>query len=142
MRRTTSVAVGVGGSSLPAIAGCRAMPPRSTSTAARNHTAGVPMLTVTHGRPATRRHIFAYTLVLAPFALALGLTSIGGPLYLAVALVLNVLFIHGGWLILRRTETQAQADGYRVEKAFFRLSLYYLALHFAALAVQAAAGAW
>ncbi|MQE66284.1 protoheme IX farnesyltransferase, partial [Vibrio parahaemolyticus] len=47
------------------------------------HNAGVPMLTVTHGRPATRKHIFAYTLVLAPFAVALGLTSIGGPLYLA-----------------------------------------------------------
>src|SRR5690606_7869837 len=30
--------------------------------------AGVPMLTVTHGRAATRRHILAYTLLLAPFA--------------------------------------------------------------------------
>ena len=106
------------------------------------HKAGVPMLTVTHGRPATRRHIFAYTLVLAPFAVALGLTSIGGPVYLAVALVLNVLFIRGGWAILRRTEAQAQADDYRVEKGVFRLSLYYLALHFAALALQAAVGAW
>ncbi len=100
------------------------------------HSAGVPMLTVTHGRAVTRRHIFAYTLVLAPFALWLGLTSIGGPLYLAVALVLNALFIAGGWRILRRDETAAQADGYRVEKAFFRLSLIYLAAHFAALAVQ------
>ena len=53
------------------------------------HEAKVPMLTVTHGRPATRRHIFAYTLVLAPFALWLGFTSVGGPLYLAVAVVLN-----------------------------------------------------
>ena len=34
------------------------------------HNAGVPMLTVTHGRQATRRHIFVYTLVLAAFALA------------------------------------------------------------------------
>ncbi|SEH70122.1 heme o synthase [Paracoccus alkenifer] len=106
------------------------------------HKAGVPMLTVTHGRPATRKHIFAYTLVLAPFAVALGLTSIGGPLYLAVALVFNALFILGGWRILRRTEEQAQKDSYAVEKSFFRLSLYYLAAHFAALAMQVTIGGW
>ena len=106
------------------------------------HNAGVPMLTVTHGREATRRHVFGYTLVLAPFAVALGLTSVGRPVYMAVALVLNALFIRGGWQILRRTEEQAQADGYRAEKGFFRLSLYYLALHFAALAVQATLGTW
>nr|WP_246026788.1 heme o synthase [Paracoccus luteus] len=106
------------------------------------HSAGVPMLTVTHGRAVTRRHIFAYTLVLAPFALWLGLTSVGGPLYLAVAVVLNALFIMGGWRILRRDEAAAQADGYRVEKSFFRLSLIYLFAHFAALAVQHVLGGW
>ena len=100
------------------------------------------MLTVTHGRTVTRRHIFAYTLVLAPFAVWLGLTSIGGPIYMAVAVVLNALFIAGGWRILRRTEDQAIADGYRTEKAFFRLSLYYLFAHFAALALQSVVGAW
>ena len=104
--------------------------------------AGVPMLTVTHGRTVTRRHIFAYTLVLAPFALALGLTSVGGPIYLAVSAVLNVLFIAGGWRILRRAEGQAQADSYAVERWFFKLSLYYTFLHFAALLAQHAAGAW
>ena len=104
--------------------------------------AGVPMLTVTHGRAATRRHVFGYTLVLAPFAVWLGFTQVGGPIYLAASVVLNALFIRGGWQILRRTEEQAQADGYRAEKGFFRLSLYYLALHFAALAVQATLGTW
>ncbi|SIQ65730.1 protoheme IX farnesyltransferase [Paracoccus thiocyanatus] len=104
--------------------------------------AGVPMLTVTHGRKATRAHIFAYTLVLAPFAIWLGFTSVGGPLYLAVAVVLNALFIAGGWRILRRNEEQAQADGYLVEKRYFRLSLYYTFLHFLALLVQHWVGAW
>ncbi len=104
--------------------------------------AGVPMLTVTHGRPATRRHIFAYTLVLAPFALGLGLTSVGGPFYLAVSVVLNALFIGGGWRILHRSEDVATADGYAVEKSFFKLSLYYTFLHFAALLVQHALGGW
>ena len=106
------------------------------------HKAGVPMLTVTHGRAATRRHIFAYTLVLAPFALWLGFTSVGGPLYLAVAVVLNALFILGGWRILRRTEDEALADGYKVEKGYFRLSLYYTFLHFLALLVQHWLGGW
>lgn len=106
------------------------------------HKAGVPMLTVTHGRAATRRHIFGYTLVLAPFAIWLGLTSVGGWLYLAVAGVLNVLFILGGLRILRRTEEQAQADHYKTERKFFRLSLYYLFLHFLALLVQHWIGAW
>lgn len=106
------------------------------------HKAGVPMLTVTHGRQATRRHIFAYTLVLAPFALWLGLTSIGGPLYMAVAVVLNVAFIRGGWQILRRSEEAAIADGYAVEKRVFKLSLAYLFLHFLALMVQGWMGGW
>lgn len=106
------------------------------------HKAGVPMLTVTHGRAATRRHIFGYTLVLAPFAIWLGLTSVGGWFYLSVALVLNALFILGGWRILRRSEEQAIADHYKAERKFFRLSLYYLFLHFLALLLQHWIGAW
>lgn len=104
--------------------------------------AGVPMLTVTHGRPVTRRHIFAYTLVLAPFSLWLGFTSVGGPLYLAVAVVLNAAFIRGGWQILRRSEEAARADDFAVEKRVFKLSLTYLFLHFLALLGQNWLGAW
>ena len=54
--------------------------------------AGVPMLTVTHGHRVTRNHILVYTLALIPFALAIAFTSIGGPIYLAVALGLNAEF--------------------------------------------------
>ncbi|MCV2865590.1 heme o synthase [Albidovulum sediminicola] len=99
--------------------------------------ARVPMLTVTHGRPATRKHIFAYTILLAPCALALALSSIGGPVTLAAAIVLNALFILGAFRILRRSEEAAQADGYKAEKSFFKLSLAYLFLHFGALLVEA-----
>jgi hypothetical protein len=42
------------------------------------HEAKVPMLTVTHGRAETRRQIWIYSLLLAPVALGLALTSIGG----------------------------------------------------------------
>ena len=104
--------------------------------------AGVPMLTVTHGRTSTRRHVFVYTLLLAPVALGIGFTSIGGPLYLAVATVLNLLFIKGAWDILRRDEATAEADKYRVEKRFFALSLLYLFLHFGAILAEAVLRPW
>jgi protoheme IX farnesyltransferase len=98
--------------------------------------AGVPMLTVTHGRRATRRHIWIYNLLLVPVALGLGLTSIGGPVYMAVAVVLNVLYLKGNWDILRRNEDTAAADKYKVEKRVFGLSLLYLFGHFTALLLE------
>ena len=101
-------------------------------------TAGVPMLTVTHGRRATRAHILVYTLLLAPVALGAALTSIGGPLTLAVAVVLNLWFVVGAVRIWRRDEAMAEADRYAVEKAVFRFSLLYLFLHFAAFLLEAA----
>ncbi|RZW04035.1 MAG: protoheme IX farnesyltransferase [Rhodobacteraceae bacterium] len=98
--------------------------------------AGVPMLTVTHGRPATRRHILTYTILLAPVAVGLALTSIGGPATLIVAVALNLWFVKGAFDIWRRDEVMAEADDYAVEKKFFRFSLYYLFLHFGALIVD------
>ncbi|MFP4044417.1 MAG: heme o synthase [Rhodosalinus sp.] len=99
--------------------------------------AGVPMLTVTHGRPATRAQILIYTVLLAALAVGTGFTTIGGALYLAVAVVLNALFLKGAWTIWRRDEAQAEADDYRVEKRFFRLSLLYLFAHFGAILAEA-----
>jgi len=98
--------------------------------------AGVPMLTVTHGRPATRRHILGYTVLLAPVSLGLAFTPIGGPVYLVVALGLNAWFLKGAVAIWRRNEGMAEADKYRAEKDFFRFSLYYLFLHFGALLID------
>ena len=102
------------------------------------HAAGVPMLTVTHGRKATRVHILVYTLLLVPVALGAAVTSIGGPLTLAVALGLNAWFVIGAVRLWRRDETMAEADKYAAEKAFFRFSLIYLFLHFAAFLAEAA----
>jgi heme o synthase len=100
--------------------------------------AGVPMLTVTHGKKSTRKHIIVYTLALIPFALATAFTSIGGPIYLAVSVLLNAEFLRGAYRIWRRDEVQAEADNYKVEKSVFRFSLLYLFLHFGALLVEAA----
>ena len=99
--------------------------------------AGVPMLTVTHGRRATRIHILVYTLLLAGLAIATAFTSVGGPIYLTVAIVLNAAFVIGALRIWRRDEGLAEDDNYAVEKKFFRLSLYYLFAHFVAIALEA-----
>ncbi|MGP6086438.1 heme o synthase [Antarctobacter jejuensis] len=99
--------------------------------------ATVPMLTVTHGRRATRRHILIYTLLLAAFAIGLGFTQVGGPIYLATAIALNALFIRGAVQIFRRDEAQAEADSYKAEKSFFKLSLLYLFAHFGAILIEA-----
>ena len=104
--------------------------------------ANVPMLTVTHGRPSTRRHILAYTVLLAVLAVATGFTAIGGYVYLSFAVVLNALFLLGAWRIWQRDEEMAEADNYLVERKFFRLSLYYLFLHFGAILIEASLRGW
>ncbi|PZX19693.1 protoheme IX farnesyltransferase [Palleronia aestuarii] len=99
--------------------------------------AGVPMLTVTHGRRSTRRHILVYSVILAIFAVALGATAAGGPVYIVAAAGLNIWLLKGAWEIARRDEAMAEQDSYAVEKAFFKFSLLYLFLHFGALLVDA-----
>jgi heme o synthase len=102
------------------------------------HTAGVPMLTVTHGRRETRRQILIYTVLLAPVGIWAALTSIGGPFTLAVSVVLNAIFLKGAWDIYARSEEQAEGDKYLVEKKVFKFSLAYLFLHFTAFLIEAA----
>ena len=99
--------------------------------------AGVPMLTVTHGRKITRNHILGYTILLAVLAIGTAFTSIGGPIYLAAAVILNGLFLKGAWQIWRRDEEMSEADNFAVEKRFFKLSLLYLFLHFGAILAEA-----
>ena len=69
-------------------------------------------------------------------------TSIGGPIYLTAALVLNGLFLKGAVDIWRRSEEVSVADGYKTEKSFFKLSLLYLFLHFGAFALEALLKPW
>jgi len=104
--------------------------------------AGIPMLTVTHGRPATRRHIMAYTVLLALTATLPLLFGIGGPVYGLTALVMNLGFLRGAWQLSRRDEEQAKRDHYKAERAFFRYSLWYLFLHFSALVGDVGLSGW
>jgi protoheme IX farnesyltransferase len=77
-----------------------------------------------------------YTLLLAPMAVGLGFTTVGGPVYLAGALLMNAWFVKGAFEIWRRDEAMAEADKYKTEKAFFKFSIYYLFLHFGAILVD------
>ena len=99
--------------------------------------AGVPMLTVTHGRRATRVHILVYTVLLGVLAIGAAFSGIGGPIYLAVAIVMNALFLRGALRILRRNEDDSETDNFAAERAFFKLSLLYLFAHFGAILVEA-----
>ncbi len=99
--------------------------------------AEVPMLPVAAGPRSTRNHIMAYTLVLAVAAIAPAFSGVGGPVYLAGALILNAILVRRAWALWRRDEAAAAADRFRVEKRFFGFSILYLTLHFALLLAAA-----
>jgi len=98
--------------------------------------AGVPMLTVTHGRKSTRTHILVYTIMLIPIAVGIGFTAIGGITYVAISTVMSALFLRGAFQIWTRNEEQALADHYKIEKQVFRFSLYYLFVLFSAFLLE------
>ncbi len=106
--------------------------------------AGVPMLTVTHGHQATRRQIFVYAVLLALVALSPIALGFAGPVYIVAALVLNTRFVLGAWRLRQRGDEVARHDRFAAERKYFRLSLVYLFLHFAALIADASlrAGGW
>ncbi|MEP3346910.1 MAG: heme o synthase [Litoreibacter sp.] len=109
--------------------------------------AGVPMLTVTHGKRETRKQIVIYAVLLAPLAIGAAFTSIGGWIYLTAALYLNAKFVWGACKLWQREEDAAEADEYKAERAYFRFSLVYLFASFCALLAQAiwvksGMGAW
>jgi len=100
--------------------------------------AGVPMLTVTAGDRATRNHILGYAAVLAPVAVAIAFTGVGGPVYLAGALLLNARLVADAWTVWRRDEAAARPDRFRAEKRFFGFSILYMTLLFALLLAESA----
>ena len=103
--------------------------------------AGVPMLTVTHGRTTTRRHVLIYSVILAVISIAMGFSAIGGPIYLVAAVALNLMLLRRALAIASRDETVAAGDRYATERAFFRLTLLYLFVLFAAVWLEAALNA-
>ncbi len=91
--------------------------------------AGLPMLPVTHGSEFTRLHVFLYTLVLFAATLLPFVEGMSGPIYLAAAIVLGVMFSSYGWRLWR-----SYSDA--LAKKTFRFSIVHLTLLFAALLVD------
>ncbi len=89
--------------------------------------ARVPMLPVSRGDGETRRQIVLYSLVLVAFTVAAGLVL--GPAYTVAAVLLGGWFLVLAWR-LRRDEARRDAV------ALFHYSLAYLALLFAAAAID------
>ncbi|HYM16196.1 MAG TPA: heme o synthase [Dehalococcoidia bacterium] len=91
--------------------------------------AGVPMLPVVATLASTKTQIFAYAVALLPVSLALVLTGTVGWIYAASAAVLGLAFIREAWR-LRSDVRPGAAMG------VFRVSIYYLALIFFAVAAD------
>jgi protoheme IX farnesyltransferase len=92
--------------------------------------AGVPMLPVVAGWPATTRQILAYTLILVAATLALVPVGRMGLAYLLAALGLGLLFVVRAARLRRRPTAPAAM-------ALFHFSIAYLSLLFGAVALDA-----
>jgi len=104
--------------------------------------AGVPMLPVVAGARATRRQIFAYTLVLVAVTLAPWALALTGPVYGFAALALGLGFILCSWRVLRDRQDTAGVSQTNdaPARAAFKFSIAYLFILFAALAVDRLVG--
>ena len=94
--------------------------------------AGVPMLPVVKGKRATRNHILAYSLVLAPLGVLPAFIGLGGLLYLVSAAGM------GFWLLWEAFATWRETDEEKepAAKRLFAVSLLYIFVPFAALIVE------
>ncbi|MCA8909755.1 MAG: protoheme IX farnesyltransferase, partial [Rhodospirillaceae bacterium] len=91
---------------------------------------GIPMLPVVAGARATKRQMLAYTVVLAPVAVAPWPLGVAGALYGVGAAVLGALFIVCAVRVLRE---DGEATGHRGAKLMFGFSIFYLFAVFALL---------
>jgi len=92
--------------------------------------AGVPMAPLVWGERETKRQMLWYTLILLPLTLLPYTFGVLGPIYLASAALLGVLFLVDVLRVMRATEWTKSA--WRL----YKFSLLYLALLFAAMVVD------
>ena len=99
--------------------------------------AGVPMLPVVAGRRATRRQIMIYTAILVPVSLAPWFLGLAGTVYGISAAILGALYlVASAWVLLDQDATGESLTRDRPARLSFRYSLAYLALIFAAIAID------
>lgn len=104
--------------------------------------ANVPMLPVTHGARSTRWHVFAYTLLLIPVAMAPVATGLGGSIYAVIAGVANSFFLWQAVRLLRSRagENDAGAADRKIALGTFGFSIAYLFLLFGVILGEHALG--
>jgi protoheme IX farnesyltransferase len=90
---------------------------------------GLPMLPVTHGNEFTRLQVFLYTIVLMASCLMPFAYGMSSWLYLAVAVILSVMFIGYAWALWRNYSDE-------LARKTFKFSLIHLSVLFAALLVD------
>ena len=94
--------------------------------------AGIPMMPVVRGETHTRRQILAYSVVLAPVALAPWLIGGAGAIYGVAALALSLLFVAFAVPVGLRRGDAAMIS----EKRLFKFSVLYLFALFAVLVID------
>ncbi|MEO5735482.1 MAG: heme o synthase [Rubrivivax sp.] len=97
--------------------------------------AGLPMLPVTHGSEFTRLQVLLYTIVLFAATLLPFVFRTSGPIYLAAALVLGIMFTGYAWRLWRN-----YSDA--LARQTFKFSIWHLSLLFAALLVDHYLSPW
>jgi len=95
--------------------------------------AGIPMMSVTAGAASTKRQMLAYTLLLLPLALAPYFLRAAGPIYLAGATLLGLMFVYRAIAVLRD-------PGQAAARRMFAFSILYLFALFALLMIDAGPG--
>ena len=91
--------------------------------------AGVPMLPVVAGKPATRRQILLYALLMLPVSLLPAALGTAGLAYGLVAAAMGLAFVALAWRVLVEL-------GERAARQLFGFSILYLFVLFAALIVD------
>lgn len=94
---------------------------------------GIPMLPVVAGERTTRNHIWVYTLLLAPVAVAPWLIGGTSWVYGTTAVALSLLFIALALPVARRDAVMGEGDPMAEEIRLFKFSVVYLFVLFAAL---------
>ena len=90
--------------------------------------ARIPMLPIVAGERRTKIEMLVYTVLVAPVAVAPFFMHMAGHIYLAVAVILDVLFIYMAIRVLRSRDGE-----YHAAKQMFAFSILYLFLLFACL---------
>jgi protoheme IX farnesyltransferase len=90
---------------------------------------GLPMLPITHGMAFTQLQILLYTIALVATTMLPFAVGMSGMIYLAVAVLLDAVFLAYAWQIYRRYTDM-------IARKTFAYSIVYLSLLFAALLVD------